>query len=103
MLNRRFTLRRWGHEPGELDRAGDGPANGQGLQSSATASPLVAHRAAPSSKQAAGAPGGVLLRGDPCRLGRVGADSRPFRRKPRVDSGYLRLPRTRWSARPTAR
>ncbi len=47
MLNRRFTLRRWVHEPGELDRASDGSANGQGLQSSATASPLVAHRAAP--------------------------------------------------------
>ena len=47
MLKRRFTLRRWVHEPGELDRASDGSANGQGLQSSATAGPMVAHRAAP--------------------------------------------------------
>jgi hypothetical protein len=32
MLKRRSTLRRWGHEPGELDRSGDGPANSQGLR-----------------------------------------------------------------------
>ncbi len=36
MLKRRFTLRRSGHEPGELDRSSDGPANGQVSRSSAT-------------------------------------------------------------------
>ncbi len=35
MLKRRFTLGRWGHEPGELERSGDGPANGPGLRSPA--------------------------------------------------------------------
>ena len=36
MLKRRFTLRRWGHEPGELELAGEDPANGQGLRSPAS-------------------------------------------------------------------